>query len=68
MVKPLLVTERPCASVTLIVKVWFAPATVGVPCRLTVLVVLALSESPVGAAVSAQVYGATPPVMFTGAL
>ena len=61
MVNPLLFTERPCASVTLIVKVWLFPDTVGVPCTVTELVVLLLRVSPAGAATMAQVYGATPP-------
>ena len=54
-VKPLLVALKPCASVTLIVNVWLAPATVGVPWTVTELVVLALSVSPVGAATMAHV-------------
>jgi hypothetical protein len=54
-VKPLLVTDRPCASVTFIVNVWFGPAAVGAPCTVTVLVVLPLRVSPVGAATMAQV-------------
>ena len=55
MVRPLLVTDKPCASVTLIVKVWPFPETVGVPCTVTVLVVLPLRVSPVGAAIMTQV-------------
>ena len=54
-VKPLLVTDKPCASVTLIVKVWPFPETVGVPCTVTALVVLPLSINPVGAAIIAHV-------------
>jgi len=54
-VRPLLVTFNPCASVTLIVKVCASPETVGVPCTVTALVVLALRFSPVGAATISQV-------------
>ena len=60
--------DKPCESVTLIVKVWFAPATVGVPCTVTELVVLLLRDNPVGPATIAHEYGPTPPVMLTGAL
>jgi hypothetical protein len=67
-VNPLLVLERPWASVTLIVAVWFAPALVGVPVTFTVLLVLLERESPAGKAVNDQVYGPTPPVMLTGEL
>jgi len=67
-VNPLLVAKRPCASVTLTVTVWFAPAVFGVPVTFTVLLVLLERESPAGKAVKDQVYGATPPVIVTGAV
>jgi len=64
----LTVLVSPFASVTLIVTVWLAPALVGVPCNLTVLVVLLERVSPAGRVVPTQVYGPTPPFKVTGAL
>jgi len=62
-VNPLLVALIPCASVTFTVSVWFTPAVVGVPCTVTVLVVLLLRDKPAGPAISVQVNGLTPPVI-----
>ena len=64
-VKPLLVALIPCASVTFTVRVWFTPAVVGVPCTVTVLVVLLLRDKPAGPAMSDHVNGLTPPVIVT---
>jgi hypothetical protein len=64
----LIVLVSPLASVTLIVTVWFAPALVGVPCTLTVLVVPLERDSPGGRVVPTQAYGPTPPFTVTGEL